>query len=193
MLLGEAIAGQIAIAIHNIRLHEAAIKAARLAAIGQAVTGVAHCVKNMLNGLQGGLYILKQQMNRGEEQIPDQGFSMLERNQGRLADLVKDMLTYSKERQPEYELTNLNELAESVVELMKVKASEKDIDLKFEPAKNLEPMKIDPKGIYRSILNLVSNAIDACDEEGSEVSVHLSQAGNHEVVIQVTDQGCGME
>ena len=192
LLLGEAVAGQIAIAIHNIRLHEEAIKAARLAAIGQAVTGVAHCVKNMLNGLQGGLFILKQQIHQEEGEVPDQGFSMLERNQGRLADLVQDMLTYSKERIPEYELTDLNELVESVVELMKAKAGEHDVELYFEPAQELQPVEIDSKGIYRSILNLVSNAIDACDKEHSVVSVRLSQAGNQEVVIQVTDQGCGM-
>jgi signal transduction histidine kinase len=49
------------------------------------------------------------------------------------------------------------------------------------------------KGIYRSVLNLVSNALDACREkENTTVKVKTWLNDSGEVVIDVLDQGCGM-
>jgi len=194
MLLAEAVASQIAVAIHNVRLHEEAIKSERLAAIGEAVTSVAHCVKNMLMALNGGFYIIQQDLKKLERDSTNKGFEILERNMNRLTDLVQDMLTYSKDREPEYELTDINDLVDSVVELMQNKASEYGVALSFTPAKNVEKITLDPKGIYRSVLNLVSNAIDASqDKKNAAVTVSTSKNDSVEVVIDVVDQGCGMD
>jgi len=57
---------------------------------------------------------------------------------------------------------------------------------------------LDPKAIHRGLLNLVSNAIDAClvdENEGKNhvVKVITKQEGEEKFVFQVTDNGCGME
>jgi signal transduction histidine kinase/uncharacterized Zn-finger protein len=193
LFLGEAVSNQIAIAIHNVQLTEAALKAERLAAIGQAITGVAHCVKNMLNGLDGGLYVLESDIEEKYRKMPQRGFEMLGRNIQRLKDLVQDMLTYSKDRMPEYSLTNLNELIESIIDLMKVKASEKKVKLTFKPDDSIEDIVVDPKGIYRCVLNLVSNAIDACETEEASVTLYTKTSDSKFVVVEVEDQGSGMD
>ncbi len=192
-ILGEAVSSQIAVAIHNVRLTEAALKAERLAAIGQAVTGVAHCVKNMLNGLEGGIYILESETKEKFGKIPERGLEMLGRNIKRLKDLVQDMLTYSKDRKPEYKPTNLNDLINSIIELMKVKADERKIQLNFKPDDNIQEIEIDPKGIYRCVLNLVSNAIDACEKEGASVTLYTKTSDSNYILIEVEDQGSGMD
>jgi K+-sensing histidine kinase KdpD len=191
LFLGEAVSNQIAIAIHNVQLTEAALKAERLAAIGQAVTGVAHCVKNMLSGLDGGLYVLESDIEEKYGKTPERGLEMLGRNVQRLKDLVQDMLSYSKERKPEYSPTNINELIESIVDLMKVKASEKKVELSFKPDKKLEDVVVDPKGIYRCVLNLVSNAIDACEKEGASVILTTRTSDSKFALVEVKDQGRG--
>jgi signal transduction histidine kinase len=193
LFLGEAVSNQIAIAIHNLQLTEAALKAERLAAIGQAVTGVAHCVKNMLNGLDGGLYVLESDIEEKYGKIPERGFEMLGRNIQRLKDLVQDMLTYSKDRMPEYSLTNLNELIESIIDLMKARAREKKVKLTFKPDEAIEDIVVDPKGIYRCVLNLVSNAIDACETEEASVTLYTKTSDSQFVVVEVEDQGSGMD
>jgi len=159
LLLAEAVASQIAVAIQNVQLTEEAIRTERLAAIGQAVTGIAHCIKNMLHGLKGGLFMVKTTLKKAAGKIDDRGYQVLERNQDRLTGLVQDMLTYSKDREPEYEPTDFNELVRSVVELMQTKAGERQITLAFQPDKAIDEVVIDPKGIYRCVLNLVSNAL----------------------------------
>jgi signal transduction histidine kinase len=194
VLLAEAVASQIAVAVHNVRLHEEALKSERLAAIGEAITSVAHCVKNMLMALNGGFYIIQQDLKKLEQDSTNKGFDILQRNMNRLTDLVQDMLTYSKDREPEYESTDINNLVESVVELMRAKAREHGVALSFKPAKKLGDITIDPKGIYRSILNIVSNAIDASQEkDDATVSVETSMNDKKEVVIDIADQGCGMD
>lgn len=192
-LLSTSIASQVAVAMRNFQLIEEALTAERLASIGQAVTGIAHCVKNMLTGLQGGLYILKTEIKKTTPDANLDGYNMLKQNIGRLTDIVGDMLTYSKDRQPEYSTANINELVASVVQLMAVKSGELGLKIVFNPGDGMQEIVIDEKGIYRCVLNLVSNALDACaGKEGAEVSVITAQQ-ELEALISVKDQGCGMD
>lgn len=191
--VAEAVASQVAVAVHNVQLTERAVKAAKLAAIGEAVAGIAHCMKNMLNGLQGSSYMIKRDLKKINGDGPHKGVEMLERSLGRLRDLVQDMLTYAKDRQPEYEEANVNEVVESVVELMHVKAQEQNSAIRFEPDKELSAAEIDPKGVYRCVLNLVSNALDACEETGGGVTVRTSRNDPELLAIEVVDEGCGMD
>jgi len=131
LLLAEAVASQIAVAIQNARLHEEAIRAERLAAIGQAVTGAAHFVNNMVTGLNGGLYMIKDALQNIKDDFINKGFEMVEQSMKRLTDLVQDMLTYSKDREPELEMVDIQELVQSVVELMRIKAREHGTELLF--------------------------------------------------------------
>ncbi|GMR07060.1 MAG: hypothetical protein BMS9Abin26_0062 [Gammaproteobacteria bacterium] len=194
VLLAEGIADQIAVAVQNAQLAQAALKAERRAAIGEAVSGVAHCLKNMLNGLQGGLYVLKSDVKKATGDISDRGFEMLERNMKRLTDLAQDMLSCSKDRTPEYEQTDINEVVDSVVELMRQRAQEQGSELRFTPDESLDEIAVDPKGIYRCILNLVSNALDACKEKsGVVVDVSTGTINTNEIIIRISDQGCGMD
>ena len=188
VLLAEGIADQVAVAIQNVQLTQAALKAERRAAIGEAVSGVAHCLKNMLNGLQGGLYVLKSDVTKATGDVPDRGFEMLDRNMKRLIDLAQDMLSCSKDRKPEYELTDINEISGSVVELMQQRAQEQGSELRFIPDESLDEIMVDPKGIYRCILNLISNALDACKEKnGAVVNVSTGTVNTNEVVIRISD------
>jgi signal transduction histidine kinase len=50
----------------------------------------------------------------------------------------------------------------------------------------------DPQGIHRCLLNLLTNAIDALDEEGGEVKISTEKHGEGEVLITVEDNGSGI-
>jgi two-component sensor histidine kinase len=188
-----ALANHMAVAIHNTQLAEAALKAERLAAIGEAVAGLAHGVKNMLNGLQGGFYMVKTGLQDGTGEIPGDAFEMLDRNLKRLNDLVHDMLSYSKDRAPEYEQADLNEVVGSAVALMQARAKERSLDLRFHPSGERTDVRIDSKGVYRCVLNLIGNALDACDREGAAVDVKTDTSDDARVTIEVADEGAGMD
>ena len=192
-VLCEAMASQIGVAIQNVQLTRAAVESARLAAVGQAVAGVAHSMKNLLYGLQGGLYVFRKDLNTSGADVPLRGLEMIDRNFGRLLTLVQEMLTYARERKPVYGDVDLDDLLRSVVELMQPAARERKLLLSVKPGAGPGPVRVDKDGIHHCVLNLVSNALDACEEDGSAVSVAARPVGTRWVSIDVADQGCGMD
>ncbi len=192
-VLCEAVASQIGVAIQNVQLTRAAVEAARLAAVGQAVAGVAHSMKNLLYGLQGGLYVFRKDLGKSGAQVPLRGLEMIDRNFGRLLNLVQEMLTYARERKPVCGRVDINDLLRSVVELMQPAARERKLALSVEPYADPGPVLLDKDGIHHCVLNLVSNALDACEEEGAAVTVAARPVGTQWVAIEVADRGCGMD
>jgi len=85
------------------KLEEKVIDAERLGAVGQTVAGLAHSIKNILMGLEGGKYIVSLGLNKNDKGMISQGWEMLERNFDKTTSLVKDFLSFSKGRLPELE------------------------------------------------------------------------------------------
>jgi len=123
-----------------------------------------------------------------------QGWTMLGKNINRMSDLALDMLTYSKKRKPDYEDYELNTILDEVVECSQEKASSHGVRLIKEFDSDVGLIHLEQKGIYRSILNLVGNSIDACDSvEDATVTVQSSLLFDKGMVrIDVTDTGIGM-
>ena len=174
------------------------IKSERLAAIGQTVASLAHYVKNILFGLKGGVYLVNEALKADETDSVKDGWDMVESNMGRISGLVLDLLEYSKERKPEYEKCFPNEIANDVCKLMEASAKEYDIEIikDFDPS--IGEAVMDPKGIHRCLLNLVSNARDACIFDSSEdkewvVQVTTLLEDTNMVRFEVSDNGCGMD
>jgi len=189
----QAIATQAAIAIENAKLHGQIVKNERLAAIGQTVSGLAHCIKNILNGIQGGSYILDLGLKKENFANVGKGWEIVKKNNAFMKELVLDMLSYSKEREPEYNTVDPNELVKSVYELMLEKGKEKGVTLLFNPEEKLKEVQIDSKGVKRTVLNLVSNAIDACEGvDDAQVHISVESASVKIFRIHVKDTGVGM-
>ena len=144
------------------RLQEELIQSERLAATGQTVAGLAHYIKNILNGLKGGTYVLNVALDKSDTDKIKDGWTMIERNLARTTDLVLDLLAYSKEREPEPENCYPNDIVEDVCSLMDQKARDNDVTIERDLDREIGEVFIDPKALHRALLNLVSNAIDAC-------------------------------
>jgi signal transduction histidine kinase len=123
---------------------------------------------------------------------------MIERNVGRTADLVLDLLAYSKEREPEPENCFPNEIVEEVCSLMEQRARENNIKIRRDIDPHIGEVYIDPKALHRSLLNLVSNAIDACifdlaPKKQWKVRVTSAIEKDHMMRFEVSDNGMGMD
>lgn len=180
------------------RLQQALINSERLAAIGQTVAGLAHCIKNIVTALEGGVYIVSKALKKGDMAKFSTGWEMVERNIGKISDLVLELLSYSKERKPEYKSFSPNVIADEVCELMDYQAKESEVEIVRDLDPTMTEVSLEPKGIHRCLLNLVSNAIDAClsDEEEEKrhvVNVITKLESGGGVTFQVSDNGCGMD
>jgi signal transduction histidine kinase len=178
------------------RLQQELIESERLAAIGQTVASIAHYIKNVLFGLKGGVYLVKVASEEDETDSLKTGWEMLERNVGRMSDLVLDLLEYSRVREPEYESCFPNEIANEVCGLMETRAREYGVGIAKDFDPSLQEVLLDPKDIHRCLLNLVSNAVDACLFDTSKEKKWVVQVrttvDNGTVRFDVSDNGCGM-
>lgn len=180
------------------RLEKELVSAERLAAIGQTVAGMAHCIKNILHGLKGGSYLVNIGINKDKTDKLKSGWDMVQRNIGRTSDLVQDLLSYSKEREPEPQVCFPNEIAEDVCELMQEVAAENKVAITRAFSQGIGEIILDSRTLHRTLLNLVSNAIDACrfdDSVGKTHCVNVATAleEDHGIRLEVSDNGCGMD
>ncbi len=156
-----AIGHQAALAIEDTFYYSALVQNERLAAIGQTIATLSHHVKNILQGISGGSYLIEAGLERNDTDAVRKGWSIVDRNQDRIKNLVMDMLTFSKEREPEKIEADLNETVTDVVELMQSRAAELDVDLGSDLEATMPHATFDPDAIHRAVMNLVTNAIDA--------------------------------
>lgn len=190
-----AIGHQAALAVEDTRYYSAMVQAERLAAIGQTIATLSHHIKNILQGIRGGSYLIEMGLKDHDEEITRKGWKIVERNQNRISALVMDMLTFSKEREPDLMPGNFNVVASDVVELMKTRAAELQVDLQWNPGEPMPEMVLDPEGIHRAVLNVVTNAIDAVSERETPGRVVVaSQYYPDEKLVRITvdDNGPGI-
>ena len=173
------------------------IEAERLAAVGQTVAGLSHAIKNISGGLKGGAFVLEKGIELNDQKYLMQGWEMIKGNVDKITHLSLDLLNYAKDTDLNVQAGDPNKPAREVVELMRPRAQALGIDLRSDFAQNVGTCHFDPELIYRGLLNLVTNAIDACinDSPGSggrQVTVRTKKTRGWGVEYQVLDNGCGM-
>lgn len=195
LMLMVAIGHQAGLAIENTRFYQAKLQAERLAAVGQTIATLSHHIKNVLQGLRGGSYLIDLGLKEKDEAVIRRGWAVVEKNQAKIYNLVMDMLSFSKDREPALESADLNETVADVVELMQSRAEELGVALHWQPGAGLPAVQIDPDGIHRAVLNIVTNAIDAAEDAPDGGRVAVSTAWDPEAAaakVLVSDNGGGI-
>lgn len=190
--LAIAIAHQAGLAVEETRYYGAMLHAERLAAVGQTIAGMSHHIKNIMQGVRFGSDMVRTALKDDDRELLAKGWRLVEKNQARIDDLILDMLSYSKERDPIIESTDLVELVQDVLELVRGRAAEAKVALAFAPPANFPKVPCDADGVHRALLNLVGNAIDALDGRANgTVSLELRLVGDR-VELDVRDNGPGI-
>lgn len=187
-----AIAGQAALAIEDTQFYHAMLQSERLAVMGQTIANLSHHVKNILQGVGGGNYLIEDGIKKNDMQVIQQGWKIVQRNQQRITDLVMDMLTYSKDREPNLRRRDLCPVVDDVVQLMKTRATDVGVQIIWQrPSVSLEA-DFDEEAIHRALLNVVTNAIDAASEvENGHLKI-LTEIKDGNVMLTVSDNGPGI-
>ena len=89
-------------AVEDTRYYSAMVQAERLAAVGQTIAMLSHHIKNILQGIRGGSYLIKKGLSQHDEDDGPQGLGdCRDATRSKISNLVMDMLTFSKEREPD--------------------------------------------------------------------------------------------
>ncbi|NUN52959.1 MAG: GAF domain-containing sensor histidine kinase, partial [Planctomycetaceae bacterium] len=191
------IAVQAGIALENSRLSQEAARAERMAAIGLVVSGLAHDIKNYMMALKGGDFILDAIIKGIPSPEAQQSWATLKATHKSISDLVMDMLSYSKARDPEWANMDINGSVAEAMQVCRERAQLKGIELTQEMDYAIGPFYYDPKNISRCIMNILGNAIDATPEGGGRsialrTRVEAEPGPDGTAVVEVADQGTGI-
>lgn len=182
------------LALENARFSEQLVEKARLAAIGETIASLSHHIKNILQGMSSGTYLLEQGLQSQSPADIQRGWEIVRRYQDSISRLVLDMLSYSRERQPDRMEANLNRTVEECVELVRSRAESMGLELVWEPAAELPNFEFDPFALSHAVTNLLQNALDACEQKKAgrvRVSV-LNDVAERRARVVVQDNGSGI-
>ena len=192
LILLEAVAALVALALDNACKHEELLQAQRLATVGETISSLAHCIKNVLTGINAGTFFINEAIKKQDMPGVEKGWKIADDNMKFLSELVLNMLSFARDRKPVLQSTDINKLCKDITALVAEHARAQQVEVTVQPDANLPKVLLDSMGLRRCMLNLVGNAIDACAESKGKVTVSTEAYDDDFFAIRIADTGSGM-
>ena len=170
----------------------------KLASVGLLASGVAHELNNPLTGILTFSHLLRQKMPDKSTDAED--MDLVIRETKRCAAIIKRLLDFAREKQPEKKFTDLNQVIDDTVQIVERPAHLRDIEINVDLDRTLPPIWIDADQIKQVVMNMLVNAQHAVEEKGS-ITVTTRRAQDPRaaatedrpmVAISIVDTGCGI-
>lgn len=176
---------------HELRdAQEQLIQAAKLVAIGELVSGVAHELNNPLTGIWG----LSQLVAAKDLDPQLKGdLEMINAEASRAVKIVQNLLSFARKHAPEQTWASVNEAVEKTVELRAYGMKVNNIDLETDLQPDLPEARFDFNQMRQVFLNIVTNAEQEMvnHQGGGRLLVATRQVGDS-IRITFTDNGGGI-
>lgn len=168
-----------------------------LVTLGQSIALLSHGIKNILEGLQGGAYIVDEGFKDNDITLAQKGWNIVNKNIFDIADVVQNILYSSKDRPLKYERISPAKLARDTLALFREKAARLNIKLKPQINESIPEVRLDIASIRRTLNNLIWNAMEACLNDPKKkkhyVSVKTDLLDDDHFIFEITDNGIGMD
>jgi signal transduction histidine kinase len=181
---------------------------AKLAEVSRRIANIGHDVKNMLTPIQMGMTLLEDELDEHFQHLPSvvgdktqttkelykDIIAMTRRGSGRIQERVKEIADTVKGTisQPQFAACHLEKIVGSVVEALRLYASERRISLHTQGLESLPILQADEQRLFNAFYNLVNNAIPETPPGGSiTIKGALSENGK-EIFLSFADTGRGM-
>lgn len=174
LALMNAIGQHVGLALANAELITDKLQAQRLAAIGETVASLSHSIKNILQGLRGGADVVEMGLKKGDLKLGSNGWDILKRNLDRIAALTMNMLTFSRRRAVEMELTPIGPLLQDCAMLLEGHCRAKEVALIIDVDPEMPPIPMDPHMLHQALMNLMTNAVEAVAHGQGHVTVRAT-------------------
>jgi methylmalonyl-CoA mutase cobalamin-binding domain/chain len=191
----------------------------KLASLGLLVSGIAHEINNPNNFISFNLPILRDYIGAllpfvDAQASRDPDFKLfrmkysrfrqdilklldnMEHGSKRIKAIVGDLRKFAGKRENlEVSLTDIRDVIDKVLPMCQAEISEKVKHFEIDIPEDLPAINSDAGALQQVILNLVVNAVQACDKKSSRVrvSARMEDAAERRLVVEVCDNGCGMD
>lgn len=158
--------------------HRQLARADRLASLGEMAAGVAHEIKNPLAGIYGAAQVLSGEFPVGDpkREILGEMMALMKR----LDHTIRDLLNFSRDTKPRFTKTNLNDVIEKVLFLVRQipEGKRATVNRIFDPG--MPEIDADQEQIKQVFLNILLNALQA-KPDGCALTIRTHSAVPPEV------------
>ena len=165
-------------------------QAEKMASLGQLAAGVAHEINNPLTGILLYASLVSEAMGNENPLIEDLRY-VIEDAQ-RCKDIVKSLLTYSRQTNPVKEVFELNDLVSESLSLIRDQRLFMQVSVVRQLSDEMMPIYGDKNHLSQVIINLVMNAIDAMERVGTLTLRTYRNPKDARACLEVSDTGCGI-
>ena len=184
----------VAVAFDSLQSKQTVQQRQRMMQAGQAALNLSHGIKNLLQAIRSGQDVMDDAFGQRDVDQAKKAWSILKRNLDKIQKLVLDMLKFSKEEPPRRQPCQFNRLVETVVQMLRPQADQRQVGITIQADEHLGLVSIDPDQVQDVVMNLVLNAIEAVPQQTGQVTVHTEQDDStKEVILRVSDNGKGIE
>lgn len=167
-----------------------------LVTLGQSFAVLTHDLRNMLEGLEGGAYVVDEGIKDKDWELADRGWRIVRKNIAEISRVTQNILYASKKRRPTLQKIKPHEVARRGVELFQEKASSMGIQLISQLNPTIPLTTLDSASIVRMLGNLIWNAMEACNKDTRKASnsiiVRLDYYNQGHYMFEVEDNANGM-
>jgi len=163
-------------------------RAEHLATLGELATGLAHEIRNPLAGIAGVVEIVGRDLpstSPARDVVKDVRLEIAQINR-----ILTDLLQTARPHPPEIRRSDLNATVEHAVMLGRQQAISKPIEIVLRKNSELLEMEHDSAQIHQVLLNLLLNAIQALEGQGT-ITVEIGER-DQSAAITVSDTGRGI-
>ncbi len=166
------------------------LQSEKMALMGQVVAGIAHELNNPLTIVIGHTELL---MMKGVDEKHRQPLTRIHDGAERASKIVKNLLTFARQKKPERKLSDVNSIIGKTVDLRAYELKVSNIELIVDLAPNLPPTLCDPHQVQQVFLNLLVNAEQAMLDANGKGQLSI-RTRRHENTIKVLfeDNGPGI-
>jgi signal transduction histidine kinase len=161
------------------------------------LASMSHELRTPLNAVLGYTQMLLGHRDLGERQAAS--LRTIRQSAEHLLALINDLLDLAKIEAGKYDLyedtLDLPAFLQGIVDIIRVRAEQKGLQLLYAPGDDLPPVRADEKRLRQVLLNLLGNAVKFTDRGQVGLRVHCARKpdGRAELCFDVSDTGIGMQ
>lgn len=170
--------------------HAELVQSSKLAFLGELSAGIAHEIRTPLGIIKNSAQLIERRFTRGNDAEGVEFAHFIFEQTDRLNDAVTDLLNFARPAPPQLAETNINDVMDAAVNMLSTEASSRFVSIETHRSSDTARVVCDSNQLSQVFLNLILNAIQACDRDG-QVSI-ITESNDEEATIVVRDTGTGI-
>ncbi len=173
-------------------------QSSKMAALGKLAAGVAHEVNNPLAIIKEQAGWMRDLLSETDLKLSpnfqefDEAVSKIEFHVGRAKDITHRLLGFARRMDPVQEDVNVNNLLSQTITFLETEARFREIELRSRYMEDLPLIASDPSQLQQVFLNIIDNALDAIEKNGSVTILTDYLRESNQVKVAISDTGPGI-